>query len=221
LIEFPKSTFYGKKLAKQKFYDNMGISNAVKDQFVNEIESIYWKNILNSFTLNVNKGSKVTEIEILEIYLKNKNISKNIIEFIDSAHPNFVVFVIKFENLAQIWISYKEKNKSCEGKFKIGSFYKTEWQNEEDLSLKIEGLDLDKIYENFILQVAGGRIELIVNSERVTVKEAVERNKNIEKLEASIKSLEAKIRSEKQYNRQVKLMADLRRIKSELENYTK
>jgi hypothetical protein len=43
--------------------------------------------------------------------------------------------------------SYKEESKSREGKFKVDSYYISEWINCDRLSLKIEGLNLDKVYE--------------------------------------------------------------------------
>jgi hypothetical protein len=81
------------------------------------------------------------------------------------------------------------------------------------LSLEIEGLNLDKIYENLMLQVADGKFQLENGAD---IREAVNKAKEQEKLEAYITRLEIKIKNEKQYNRQVKLMGKLRKAKSQL-----
>lgn len=218
MLEFPRSTIFNKRIPKQKFYANLGISSSVERQFVTEIDSIYWRNKLSSETLNISKGTIVTEIEIIEIQLKGQEISRNVIAAIDREIPYHLVFILIHKEMCQIWISYKEGSKSKQGKFKVESYYVTPWQKLEDLSLKIEGLNLDKVYDNFILQVAGGKLRL---EDGENIKDAVTRSSEIDKLEANIKNMEVKILNEKQYNRQVKAMGELRKLKAKLENYQK
>ena len=213
MLEFPKSTVFDKRIPKQKFYEKLSVSRNMEQQFVKEIDTIYWKNKLSPETLNISAGTNVTEIEIFEVALKEQSISKNIIEVIDREIPYHLVFVIRYKDLGQIWISFKEDSKSREGKFKVDSYYKTEWLKYDELSLEIEGLNLDKIYENFMLQVAGEKLELIVNKEQVTVKEAVEKAKEVERIAAKIKVLENKLAKEKQFNEQVKLNNETRKLK--------
>jgi len=218
MLDFPKSTFFNRRIPKQKFYDKLNVSSSLEQQFVREIDTIYWKNKLSPETLNISTGTNVTEIEVFEIALKEQSISKNIIEVIDREIPYHLVFVLRYKDFGQIWISFKEDSKSRDGKFKVDSYYKTGWVKYDDLSLKMEGLNLDKVYENFILQVADGKLQVENGSD---IKEAVSKAKEQEKLEAKIKKLEAKIKNEKQYNRQVKLMSELRKVKAQLENSLK
>ena len=118
--------------------------------------------------------------------------------------------MLKYKDLGQVCISFKEQSKNRHGKFKVDSFYKSSWMNYDELSLEIDGLNLDKIYENFLIQVSGGNLEI---NEASNIKEAVEKTKEKEKLTAYIKRLENKIKNEKQFNRQVKLMGELRKAK--------
>ena len=87
----------------------------------------------------------------------------------------------------------------------------------DELSLKLEGLDLDKINDNFLIQVAGEALESAVNNEQLTVKEAVERAKEIERITAKIKVFENKLKKEKQFNEQVKFNNEIRKLKKLLE----
>ena len=213
MLNFPKTTEFNKRIPKQKFYNKLKVSSTLAQQFVKEIETIYWKNKLSAETLNVGIGKLVTEIEIIEINLRQQNISKNIIEIIDREIPYHIVFLLRFKDLAQIYISFKEDSKNRENKFKVNSYFKTEWLNYEGLSLEIIGLTLDKIYENFIIQVAGDRLQVENGKD---IKEAVLKAKEKELLESLTISLENKIKNEKQYNFQVKLAGELRKVKKQL-----
>ncbi len=215
MLDFPKNTVFNKRIPKQKFYEKLSVSSSVEQQFVKEIDTIYWKNKLSPETLNISVGTNVTEIEIFEIALKEQKISNNLIELIDREIPYHLIFVLRYKELGQIWISYKEDSKNREGKFKVDSYYTTDWLPYEKLTLQIEGLNLDKVYENFMVQVANGKLQL---GNGADIKDAVAKAKEQERLEAYIKNLEAKIKNEKQYNRQVKMMGELRKAKAQLEN---
>jgi hypothetical protein len=214
MINLPESTFYNKKIPKQKFYDKLNVSKSLESLFIKEIESIIWKNKISHETINVSKGKTVAEIEVFEINLKGQNISQSVIEFIDREIPYHLIFILKFKDMGQICISYKEEKKSNEGKFKVDTFYKTEWQKFDELELNIEGLDLDKVYENLLVQIADGKLNTDDGTE---IKYAVEKNKEREKLEEYIRKLENKVRNEKQFNRQVALLGELRKAKKQLE----
>ena len=218
MLDFPKSTIFNKRIAKQKVYDGLKISTSFEKQIIKEIDTIYWKNKLSSDTLNISEGKYVNEIEIFEITLKGDTISKNLIEFLDREIPYHIVFVIKKGDLGQIWVSLKEYNKNREGKFKVDTYFITCWLRYEDLSLKIDGLNLDKVYENFILQVSNGKIQI---DDGENIKDAVDNAKMIEKLEKEEKRIDTRIRNEKQFNQQVQLMRELRNVKAKLKNYRK
>jgi hypothetical protein len=177
MLDFPKSTAFGRRIPKEKFYTKMDIGNALRQKFVVDIEYIVWQNKLSAGTLNVAVGKNVVEIDILEVFLKQQKIDSKVLEFLDRNLPHHIVFILRYNDNAQLAIHYKEPTENHDGKFKIGAGYRTDWLPYDSLALSISGLNLDKVYENFILQVAG----------------------------------------EKQFNMQVKLNEELRKIKKELE----
>ena len=211
---FPDSTLYNKRIPKQKFYEKLKANSRLERQFTAEIESVYWKNKLSPETLNISAGKKVKEIELFEIKLKEQKMSNNIMEVIDREIPYHIVFILRFKDLIQYSISYKESIKNREGKFKVESYYYTDWGKDNNAFLSIDGLDLDKVYENFILQIAGGKLQI---GETADLKEAVSVAKEQDQLQMQIQRLENKIAKEKQFNRQVKLMGELRKLKEQLE----
>ena len=85
--------------------------------------------------------------------------------------------------------------------------------NSESLLLKIDGLDLDRVYENFIRQIAGTRLVDTGN----TIKDDIDQDEYRRKLSKEIATLEKKIKNEKQFNRQVELNNELKRLKNNME----
>lgn len=213
MLYLPASTAFNKKIPKQKFYTNLQVSSKVVKLFTDQIDTIHWTNKLAPDTLNVDAGTNVAEIQIIEINLKSEVLDEKLITLIDREIPYHLVFVVRYQGYGKLWIAYKEDAKNCEGKFKVNRYYKTKWLPFEELTLKFEGLNLDQIYEGFLLQIAGGEL---TKDEEEDLKTVIDRSNEVERLKRSISRLENNILKEKQYNQQVKLMGELRKLKLEL-----
>jgi len=218
MLNFPADTVFNKKIPKQKFYDKLDVSNRIQQMFVQEIESVYWTHKLSPETLNVSPGTNVAEIQVFEITLKEQRVSDNLIATIDREIPYHLLFVLRYTEQAQLMIGYKEESKSREDRYKVDSYYHTHWTDYDKLTLNIEGLDLDRIYENFISHIAGDRLNLEKSED---IRDAVMVAKEIDRLETYISKLEKRIRNEKQFNLQVKLKQQLGAAEEELGEYLK
>lgn len=76
---------------------------------------------------------------------------------------------------------------------------------------------MDTVYENYVRQIAGDTLCAASDREPESLKESVERDKRIQKLQKQIDALQAKVRREKQLNRQMELNTELKKLKKELE----
>ena len=76
---------------------------------------------------------------------------------------------------------------------------------------------MDTVYENYVRQIAGDALHTSAADEPESLKESVERSKQIQLLQKQIVTLQKKIRSEKQLNRQMELNAELKRLKKYME----
>ena len=76
-------------------------------------------------------------------------------------------------------------------------------------------MDIDSVYENFVKQIAGDRIQATNSSE--TVKDTIEREEEKDVIKKQISALQAKIRKEKQINIQMKMNKELNELKKKLE----
>lgn len=214
MINLPKSTEFNKRIPKQKFYEKLNVTPALKRSFIDQIKTVIWRNKIAESTINIASGKTVTEIEIFEIQLNSSELDTDVLKLIDKEIPYHIVFILSFDGKYQAWTAYKEEAASGNSAFKVDTYYHTEWLAQEELPLKADGLDIDKVYENFVRQIAGDALQT-VNDE--SLKESVEREKKREQLKKQISVLEAKIRKEKQFNKQVEMNGQLKRLKKELE----
>ena len=213
MLSLPSSTEFNRRISKQKFYDNITIPSALKRVFVEQIKNIYWRNKIASATVNIAQGETVTEIEVIEINLVSRMQPEAVLRQIDKAIPYHIVFLLECGGEYQAWTAYKEASVGANA-FKVHSYYHTDWMQEEALPLKLDGLNMDKVYENFVRQIGG---EALTAESEETLQQSVERDIHRQELKKQIEVLQAKVRKEKQLNKQVLLNAELKKLRKELE----
>lgn len=205
-MNFPKTTEFNKKVPKQRFYENLSVTPAIKKIFVEQIQSIVWANKLAVNTLNVQAGEYVTEIQILKIYLHTDKFDVSVLKQIDKVIPYNNIYMLVFEDKYQIWLRYKDLDGS------ITKYFNTDWLNEDEIPLKIDGLSLDTVYENFVSQISG-----IKRTADAEFSEQIKINEKIKKLEKEIARLEKQARAEKQPKKKFELAGRVNALKKELE----
>lgn len=215
MLGLPKTTEFNKRIPKQKFYENMDISPALKKVFVEQVKIIYWKNKIAASTTNLAAGNEVTELEVFEIQLNSPVLDDGLLRQIDREIPYHILFLLEYEGKHQAWIGYKESSASGNKAFKVSGYYHTEWFIEDELPLKLEGLNMDTVYENFVRQIAGDKLSTEKTGE--SLKESVEREEKKQVVQKQIEVLKAKIRKEKQINKQMEMNNELKKLKKELE----
>ena len=214
MLGLPKSTEFNKRIPKQKFYDNLTVTPALKKVFIDQIKTIYWRNKIAASTTNLALGTTVTELEVFEVKLNSQLLDDSFLRQIDKEIPYHILFILEYEGKYKAVIGYKEES-GGNAAFKVNRYYTTEWMDEDALPLKLEGLSVDSVYENFIRQIAGDALAASASGE--TLKESVDRDEKRQALVAQIAKLQKKIKSEKQLNKQMELNTQLKKLKKELE----
>ena len=215
MIGLPKTTEFNKRIPKQKFYENMDISPALKKVFVEQVKIIYWRNKIATSTTNLATGNDVTELEVFEVRLNSPVLDDGLLRQIDREIPYHILFLLEYQRKYQAWIGYKEAAASGNKAFKVNGYYHTEWLTEDELPLKLEGLNMDAVYENFVRQIAGEKLKSETFGE--SLKESVARDEQKQALQKQIDTLKAKIRKEKQLNKQMQMNNELKKLKKEWE----
>ena len=213
MLGLPVSTEFNKRIPKQKFYENIAVTPAMKKAFVEQIKIIYWRNKIAATTLNLAAGEQVTEIEVFEMRLSAPELDESVLRQIDREIPYHILFLLEYEGKYRAVIGYKE---AATGKtaFKVDRYYSTDWLDEDDLPVHLDGLSLDAVYENFVRQIAGGAL---TDENGTTLKESIEQQKQREQLEKQIAVLEAKIRKEKQPRKKFEMVHELKNLKRKKE----
>ena len=213
MLGLPQSTEFNKRIPKQKFYEHITVSPALKKSFVDQIRMIYWRNKVAATTVNLAPGTIVDEVEVFEIKLNSASLDEAVLRQIDREISYHIIFLLEYEGKLQAWTAYKEKMPAANAVFKVGKYYHTEWMTEAELPIRIDGLNLDAVYENFVRQIAGDALKADSGE---SLKASVERDEKKKQLEKQIAALENKMRREKQLNRQMEMNASIKKLRNEL-----
>ena len=213
MIQFPSSTHKGLRLPKESFYTHATMTPIVKRAMIDDIEQIVWSHTLTAETLNVNRSDKVRQIDVLTVTLKKREYNEKIFEVIERVIPRHILFILRFKSEYRLLIHYKEEYENVKGKFRIVESYTTDWKPEEEVTLSITGLDLERIYHNFVYQIAGNKLKKEPGRE---LSKAVEQQQEAEKIRNKIARLEAKLKKEIQFNLQLQISMEIKVLKKQL-----
>ena len=108
VLGLPVSTEFNKRIPKQKFYENIAVTPAMKRAFVEQIKIIYWRNKIATTTLNLAAGEQVTEIEVFEVRLSAPKLDESVLRQIDREIPYHILFLLEYEGKYRAVIGYKE-----------------------------------------------------------------------------------------------------------------
>ncbi len=210
MLGFPQTTEFNKRIPKQKFYENMDVSPAIKRTFVDKIRLIHWRNKIAPATINIAPRETVNEIEVIEIKLNQQSLDEAVLRCIDTAIPYHILFILSYENKVQAWAGYKE---SAEGinAYKVIKYFHTDWMPEDEITFKIEGLNMDTVWNNLIIQVGDIKLE-----DGNTLGEQIAVNERRNELQKNIDRLEKLARAEKQPKKKFEIVSRIKVLKKQL-----
>lgn len=197
MFELPKNCYVNKFLPKKIFYEKVGVSSGVKDEFVNLVDRITWLYKLSPDTVGIPKTEKIEEIQIFQIDVKEKQIPLSVIKTITKGVQYKILFLIKYNNE----ICYSTK---------VDDIYTTEWN--DNVIFDFNAINLEIVFENIVKQI----IKEESNDKKFD--EIIELKNNRDNLEKRINQLRQKIKVEKQFNRKVELNKELNILLKELED---
>ena len=111
-----------------------------------------------------------------------------------------IIFVLEYESESKLAIYHTK-------------LMQTDWKRTDEQRIELQGLNLDKVWENIVIAVGGVNIE-----EGNTLDRQIETDEKRRKLEKEIEKLEKQARAELQPKKKFVLVQEKRRIERELEN---
>lgn len=213
IVQFPAHARVGKIVAKENFYGN--IDNSTKNLFQDEIARIIWEYKLAPETINLS-AKNWQEIEVFRIMLKNSSISEKILKTIDSVIPYPILFLVESGSLEKAIICFKEQNQKDENFAKVDTYFATEWNDKRLENIKIDDLNIDAVFNNFVRQVAGNKLSRDAEKSSQSpssIKEDIEKLKEREKIQKQIDVLTRRIKLEPSIGKKQELAEERFRLK--------
>ena len=210
ILSYPASTLVDRPIPKNAFYRNATITPRMKARFVEELQELRWAYKLAPQSLNVEKGKDIEEIELFHATLKQSTIPTELLQFIDKTLPQFIIFILQYQDRYCLLCNYKRFATQDHTRCDIIETFATEWSTDLP-TLAIQGRSLSAIYENFIRQIAGTRLQtstvLTEDVATMQVREATLKR---------ITALEAEMNKEVQPHRKFELHQQIQKLKNTL-----
>ena len=196
MLDLPKSCLVKQIIPKKKFYEKVGVSSGVKNEFVNIIDRITWLYKLSPDTIGITKTENVEEIQVFQIDVKEKKVPMSVIRTITKGVQYEILFLIKYNE--DFCYSIKVED----------NFYSSEWNDE--INFDFNSINLEIVYKNIV--------KSIIKEENNTKQfEEIIGDRNIKTdLEKRINQLKRKIKNEKQFNKKTGLNIKLNELIKEM-----
>ena len=231
-LNFPASTYVGKKLDKKEFLENFSLNINDRKLLSQNIDRITLENILNQDTINItpflDEERDYSEIAIIKVKISNKEKLKSINNIIQQIPYSLIVFYA-FQNEISLCLSPKRINKADSSKLVVEEVHFSKWIDFSNLtnidktflqSLNINNhpfTNLLAFYESFIDKLisynASKYIGILATSK--DIKEILE---EIQKIEAQITEVKNKIKKETNFNDKVNMNLELKKLNDKLKS---
>lgn len=201
MFNLPESTRIKKNIFKKLIYNRFQneLSGKKKQIFDQDISKITIINEISQQSINIDSTEEVNAIFVVKIELRRMNYNNQSLELITQLFGQHLLLAIQYNDKYRLAI-YESK------------LLMSDWKNQEDINLTLSGLNLQKVWENLVTQVANIQIE-----KGNTLLEQIEIESQRQNLIKLIDSTERKARREAQAKKKFKLFKKAQQYKKELE----
>lgn len=212
-FNFPAKSEFNKIVSKEKIYQFVKPSTAIKERFIEQVERIKWQYKLSPETINLPARAYVKEIQIITIKLKTQELHQSVLRTIDKGINFPTIFQLIYKDQIKTGIAYKRPSDSDKQQWVTDNYLESDWQthNSERQDLPVS-LNLESLYEQILRQFIP-----IESRPDETIKQHIARLNKIHSLESESAKLQSRLNKEKQFNRKVELNAELRTLQAEIE----
>ena len=198
-VALSKSTELNRFIPKKAIYDKFKPTTAERKLFDDQINKITIVGEISNKTVNISQGEKVNAIYILLITMKTKECDKKNIALLSKLIDQKMLFALKYENEVQF------------ATYRAGRVLISDIKPLDSSELKLNGLDLDSIWDNLIATIMGINL-----TKGKVLDESIIENEEKEKLMKQIAVLEKKAMNERQPRRKWELADELNKLKKQL-----
>lgn len=199
MLGLPKSTECQQIIPKKVIYAKNELNTAAKARLDADIKRVTIVNMVAPTNVAVTAGETVKSFCVALVSLKKEKYDeKNIVLLTKLVKQNMLMIL------------------ECNGKAKLAAFHtkllQTDWSRLNSMSIQLEGLNLDAIWENILIQI--GNVEV---AEGNSLAEQIKQDEERLRLLKQIEHLEAQARKECNPRKKFELVQLIKQQKSELE----
>ena len=198
MLGLPKSTEMSKQLPKKAIYAKFQMNTAAKEKIDADISRITIVNEITPNKVNIPAGDEVKNFFVLLVSLKRKEFDEKTIATLSKLIPQNILFILEYGNESKLAIYHTK-------------IMQTDWKPIEEQIIELQGLNLDKVWENIIKSLECG-----VWNEELSLDENIALHEQQEKLQRQIIKLEKHARAEKQPKKKFELAGKVKKLKEEL-----
>lgn len=198
MLGLPKSTECQQIIPKKVIYAKNELNTAAKAKLDADIKRVTIVNMVSPSNVAVTAGETVKSFCVALVALKQEQYDeKNIVLLTKLVKQNMLMIL------------------ECSDKAKLAAYHtkllSTDWTDIETLSVQLDGLNLDAIWENILVQV--GNVEI---AEGNTLAEQIQQDEERMKILKQIDQLEAQARRETNPRKKFELVQTIKNIKKKL-----
>lgn len=199
MLGLPKITEMSKQLPKKAIYAKFQMNTAAKKKTDADISRITIVNEIAPNKVNIPAGDEVKNFFVLLVSLKRKEFDEKTIVALSKLIPQNILFVLEYGGESKLAIYHTK-------------IMQTDWKPTEEQRIELQGLNLDKVWENIVIVVGSVDIE-----QGNTLDEQIEVNEKRQKLEKEIAKVEKQAWAEKQPKKKFELAQRLKEYQKKLE----
>ena len=161
MLGLPQSTEVKRPLPKAQLYKRFDWKPSQRESFDGEVSRLDFVNWIAPRTLPaIAEGAEVKEIFVIEVTLKTRDFDPKNIVLLAKSIPQHVIYLLRFEDEAMLAVYYMR-------------LFLTPWQPAENISIGINGLNLNGVWGNVVRQIVGTSLCDVSNSDTSQVQHAV------------------------------------------------
>ncbi len=148
-------------------------------------------------TTNISTGENISAFYVILVFLRTKDYNKKNIVLLSKLIDQNMLFILEHEGKARLAVFHTK-------------LLQSDWIPLQELTITLTGPNLDKVWENIIIQVGSVKVE-----QGNTLDEQIAIDEERAKIRRQIDKLERQARNEKQPRRKFELAQEVNRLRKE------
>lgn len=208
MFAYPEQARYGRPIPKSKIFEKSNAPSSLRKRFAAEVDKLVWEYKLAPDTVNLPERGGVLEIQVISVSLKTPRLDPDLLRCLDRTIPHPLFFEVTHAGRFRTVAAFKRPHEANAGDWVVGDYYQSPWRKALSSQAPLPlAIDLFGLYEAML------RALMMPAKTGESLREQAERLSKFRVAQGEIRKLEAKVKREKHFPRQVDLERELRTLR--------